>query len=385
MVDRPRQLLGLDLIRFSAAFMVLAFHLCAGTALGPLTRWGWVGVEIFFVLSGFVIAYTAAEASAGRFLKSRFIRLMPTVWLCGTVTAIFWALKGGLPDLTSRYFATMTLWPTGPWVDGSYWTLPVEIAFYVLIFVVLCLGAFRRVEWVFAGLSAVSTFYWLGRLALQFWPAAPGLAWVCALPAAWATELLLCHGCYFGIGGVLWLVSRTGWTWARALVGVIGLAGGVIQIAFTVRTASATQPIAEPEAVWLASLVAIWLSVRFAGRLSAALVAHAGAIRLIGLMTFPLYLLHDDLGMALRDDLRSVMPTAPAIAIVAAASVALAAGVAARVEPPIHRWIRRALAGDPGRPRIDDRALRRAAAGDGAVERAGGRVGDEAAITSDGR
>jgi peptidoglycan/LPS O-acetylase OafA/YrhL len=56
MVDRPRQLLGLDLIRFSAAFMVLAFHLCAGTALGPLTRWGWVGVEIFFVLSGFVIA-----------------------------------------------------------------------------------------------------------------------------------------------------------------------------------------------------------------------------------------------------------------------------------------------------------------------------------------
>src|SRR6185437_224924 len=123
---RPsRQLVGLDLIRFSAAAMVVAFHLFAGTALAPNTRWGWVGVEVFFVLSGFVIAYSAAASSAGRFLRNRAVRLMPAVWLCGSATAAMWLVRGGEPELGRRYLDTLVLWPTGPWVDPVYWTLPV--------------------------------------------------------------------------------------------------------------------------------------------------------------------------------------------------------------------------------------------------------------------
>src|SRR6185312_3999042 len=101
--SQRRQLVGLDLIRFSAAFMVMAFHLTGKTPLAATAAWGWVGVEVFFVLSGFVIAYTAADATSGRFLRNRIVRLMPSVWLCGTITAVFFLFHGGITHLGSRY------------------------------------------------------------------------------------------------------------------------------------------------------------------------------------------------------------------------------------------------------------------------------------------
>ncbi len=88
----------LDLLRFGAALGVAVFHLTfwswawssTGTAAGfehyvsaglqfqsaaPFTWFGWVGVEIFFVISGFVIANSASNSSATEFLFGRALRL----------------------------------------------------------------------------------------------------------------------------------------------------------------------------------------------------------------------------------------------------------------------------------------------------------------------
>ncbi|MER9864925.1 hypothetical protein [Mesorhizobium sp. M0185] len=74
------RLVGLDLLRIFAAFSVMLFHFAywswaptvastpksiTGGALQypeliPFSWWGWVGVEIFFVISGFVIAFSAS-------------------------------------------------------------------------------------------------------------------------------------------------------------------------------------------------------------------------------------------------------------------------------------------------------------------------------------
>jgi exopolysaccharide production protein ExoZ len=67
---------GVDLIRFFAAIAVLIFHLGYLNQSGieyrlvwPLAWQGWVGVEIFFVVSGLVIANSAAAASPIGFLR----------------------------------------------------------------------------------------------------------------------------------------------------------------------------------------------------------------------------------------------------------------------------------------------------------------------------
>src|SRR6266403_2102841 len=94
---------GLDLVRYFAAALVLVFHLSIvswnllglspnyGVADAPqypelsFLSVGWVGVEIFFVLSGFVIAESANGKSAYVFFKGRAGRLLPSIWICATM------------------------------------------------------------------------------------------------------------------------------------------------------------------------------------------------------------------------------------------------------------------------------------------------------------
>src|SRR5437868_3352741 len=98
---RQRSFLGLDLVRFAAALAVAFFHLSfwwwlPGTdpvaPIGPVLsepfRWGWVGVPIFFVLSGFVITLSADGKTARQFVIGRALRLYPAVWICATLTLL---------------------------------------------------------------------------------------------------------------------------------------------------------------------------------------------------------------------------------------------------------------------------------------------------------
>ena len=107
----------LDPLRFGAAFGVALFHQMfwswAWVSIGhpgfertvaadvqypsaaPFTWFGWVGVEIFFVISGFVIANSASKSSATEFLFGRALRLYPAVWVCSTLTFIVLLLFAG--------------------------------------------------------------------------------------------------------------------------------------------------------------------------------------------------------------------------------------------------------------------------------------------------
>ncbi len=95
---------GLDAIRFFSAMAVVAFHLgfyvwaseyssvsmifaaaAKFEALTPVAWMGWVGVQIFFVISGLVIANSANGAAPFSFLRSRLIRLWPAAWVCASV------------------------------------------------------------------------------------------------------------------------------------------------------------------------------------------------------------------------------------------------------------------------------------------------------------
>jgi peptidoglycan/LPS O-acetylase OafA/YrhL len=359
-----RHVLGLDIIRFAAASTVMAFHLCAATELASATSWGWVGVEVFFVLSGYVIAYSAEGATADRFLRNRIVRLFPAAWVCSSATALYWLASGGLPDLGGRFLRSVILWPIGPWIDGVYWTLPVEIVFYGAIFLVLAAGLFRRVEALFIGLGLISSAYWLARLLDQRLGA---FAWIEAVPPT-MVGLALAQGCYFALGGTLWVCERQGATIARLAFMAVCFGAGLLQIAFYGRALSATTWLGAPMLVWAASVLSIVAAVRWKGAIATILNPNAALIRLAGLSTYPLYLLHDDMGSGLRQVLAGVIGARPAIAVTAALLIALALLVTAFVEPTIQRPLRAMLAYLLARhPRsgVDDGTLRGSSARDG--------------------
>ena len=163
----------LDLLRFLAACAVMLFHY---TYLGPqnhawsasfpllerIFKYGYLGVDVFFILSGFVILLTAYDKDAIAFTVARIVRLYPAYWICVTLTAVAIVLTGTNhnPITVLQYLANLTMAHSFLGirdVSGVYWTLAVELQFYFLIFLVLLTGQIRRLGgllgmWLFASI-----------------------------------------------------------------------------------------------------------------------------------------------------------------------------------------------------------------------------------------
>ena len=136
-------LYGVDALRFICALMVTVFHLGFASWASPgllrnyrmseienFAQPGWVGVELFFIISGLVIVNSAASADAGSFVRGRVLRLYPAMWICASVVLVFIAMKDGVhPGIFVKYLSSMMLFPFGPWLDGQFWTLGCEIGF----------------------------------------------------------------------------------------------------------------------------------------------------------------------------------------------------------------------------------------------------------------
>jgi len=136
----------LDAVRFFAAFWVMNFHYLFVLGSSSDLRWyrfGNLGVQLFFIISGFVIVQSMRGKTMKEFLKGRFIRLFPLFWLLCTLTYIVTLI---IPDAkglhVSEYLLSMTMFAdtinelTGNalrLVDPSYWTLTVELIFYLAI------------------------------------------------------------------------------------------------------------------------------------------------------------------------------------------------------------------------------------------------------------
>lgn len=130
--------------------------------------YGWLGVELFFLISGFVICMSCWGKRPQDFFISRVVRLYPAYWVAVLITAAVVVAAGysftTAKDITARTVLinlTMLQQPFGaPLVDPSYWTLWVEMLFYLLFAVVVARGlTYRRVVafcgiWTFAAAIA---------------------------------------------------------------------------------------------------------------------------------------------------------------------------------------------------------------------------------------
>src|SRR5262249_39121974 len=108
---------------------------------------GHYGVELFFIISGFVILMTLEKSGNLRsFAISRITRLYPAYWCAVLFTsAVVVALTPSLAPTVPTIAANMTMLQAlmrSAYVDPSYWTLTVELVFYLLM--VLCFRLRRR-------------------------------------------------------------------------------------------------------------------------------------------------------------------------------------------------------------------------------------------------
>ena len=92
----------LDVLRFSAALAVVIYHLTYRQIDGQylfasadlITRFGYLGVNLFFMISGFVILWTAVGRTPAKFAISRFSRLYPIFWVSMVIVIIGSSVPG---------------------------------------------------------------------------------------------------------------------------------------------------------------------------------------------------------------------------------------------------------------------------------------------------
>lgn len=147
----------LDGLRGIAAVAVVVYHVAGGyqarypDAPAPPfdVSWGAYGVQLFFFISGFVILMSARRARrAGDFAVSRVSRLYPVYWIAVTLTiAVTIAFRvPHTPQGTLERLVNYTMiqrWLMVPNVDDVYWTLAIEMQFYVAVFLLLLLTRCR--------------------------------------------------------------------------------------------------------------------------------------------------------------------------------------------------------------------------------------------------
>jgi peptidoglycan/LPS O-acetylase OafA/YrhL len=304
------QVHGLDLVRFIAAILVTVYHLGFRAWVSPghtlkeqlaiasfrpngweFTCFGWIGVQIFFVISGFVIAYSAEGATPIAFIRSRISRLVPAMWIgasLGAVVLIAWGQYDGLGYL---YLKSLFFAPIGPWICGVYWTLGIEIVFYALIVGLLLFDRFRWLPHVSLIISVLSASFWFGVDNHIFTDEFPR-----------ATQLLLLnHGCYFALGTTLWLMHRRGLTVVNICVCLLCFFAAYFQISSTNNIEAISNGImgispVKPFVIWCISIAILILSVTYESFLAKIFAPISSNIRLLGLVTYPLYLIHFHIG-----------------------------------------------------------------------------------------
>lgn len=347
------RLRALDGLRFVAALAVVLFHFTGRDSiawaegvrdvfpfLSRITVYGGFGPYLFFMISGFVVLMSAWGRPVHAFVASRVGRLYPAYWVAVLVTAAVLFLNQELIDRwgslgPSGVAMNLTMFQSAfgvPHVDGVFWTLWVELKFYLLLALLAMAGITR------------------GRLLALclVWPVAGALAAQTGAPLLVAV-LEPVYAPFFCIGILLYLVHREGWSASTGLL----LA---LNYCFALFTCSSYF------VPWTLGVAGHGISFRWVAvllTLSVLAIGLATLTRLsrldwrwltfLGALTYPLYLVHQVPGWVLIHRLGPVLPAYVAVGLVLGLVLVAAYLVHRFVERPLGGRLRRAVERDLGR------------------------------------
>lgn len=210
-------------LRGLAALAVALFHFACGNkdfyvppVMKAICADGWLGVEVFFVISGFILPYSLWRAgyqlspsNFGRFVWKRVIRLEPPYF--ATIALIL--LLGYLSARTPGYHGVpfhlnpvqialhvgyLNAFAGLPWLSPAFWTLAIECQFYLLVALIYpsIISGSRTVRLVAIGLLLIASLlyprsYFVSYYLPLFTCGIVAFQWFAGICAEWEAALIL--------------------------------------------------------------------------------------------------------------------------------------------------------------------------------------------------
>lgn len=337
---------ALDGLRFLAAIGVMMYHFTAARGvvwsgdpkdvfpeLAPWTAYGAVGPELFFIISGFVILMTVWGRSPRYYIASRVSRIFPSYWAAVLLTGLLllevWpnGKSIGVGQWLLNFTMVQDLFDVGH-IDSVYWTLWVELRFYLLILVLMLIGINRK-------------------SVIAFTVIVPAIGIPASFTGHDTISMLLIgpYSAFFMVGMLMYLIRRDGGTWVTWSLLVLNLVAGT---AIRARRHVMMLPDRigwEPSVpvlviVLVLCAVAVWVatSPRLAG-------INWKWLTTLGALTYPLYLIHQHWGWWFISLVRDQMSPLLAVTLAIAFSLALASLIYRFVEKPLAPRMRSWLGG----------------------------------------
>lgn len=328
-VAQSNRLVELDALRGVAATLVMLFHYTTqydrlfgyGSPPTFALPWGHYGVNLFFIISGFVIFMTLHRVKRPMdFVVSRFSRLFPPFWVAVAVTFLLTHalnLPGKTVDIAT---AAMNLFMIHglfriPHVDSVYWTLEIELIFYAWALILYRIGRLDKVHLAMTVLLGLRLVYFLADKFVGV-----DLPWIIS------HLLILPYIAWFACGIMIYRLTQISSDAPRqdvlvlfAAIILLGVADGV-GIGLLAASLSAL--------LWLAAKGHLQI-------LSNPILAWLGAI------SYTLYLLHENIGWGvIMQAQKAGIGANQSIFIAISVALVMATALTRLVERPAMKWLR---------------------------------------------
>lgn len=339
----------IDLLRFLAALSVVCYHYTYRghaadnysplffPAIGNITKYGYLGVELFFIISGYVVLLSAQGKMVQQFFVSRVTRLYPAFWVACTLTfavkhiysteLINMHVTSFLQADIKQYGFNMTMLQGFFGVvdmDSAYWSLTLEITFYFIIAILIGFKLLKHLDWF---LSAWLVYTALPSLAHQY-------------NSPFAQLFFPVFAPYFIAGMVFYLIQKSqGRTCWRYLMLIISY---LLAIRMAVGQAHGLN---DKFHDYFSPAVVICIITCFFGLFL--LIAfrrinleHYAWLAWLGELTYPLYLVHSDVGFIIFHLLARIINKYVLVIGVIILMLSLAYLISDLVEKPLSKLLR---------------------------------------------
>jgi len=296
-MGKQQHIYELDILRITGIIGIMLFHYTfRGYAadnmstlyfplLGKIFKYGYLGIYLFFVLSGYTTMLSAKDKSFRKFVYSRILRLFPSFWVAVCLTTVVTIFLGAgryhveplqfLANLTmlSGYIGIKS-------VDDVYWFIFILLKFYFLVSMLILLGLLGFQEYlagIWLVIAIAAEFYHIPKVGFFLIPG---------------------YAPFFIAGMIFYSARENGWNLYKLFVLVVSLFFAFYQVGKKIPVFNKHYYTELSLTVVLSIILSIYAFMFLIGKKRNQTKLPSIFITL-GACTYPLYLFHQNIGYML--------------------------------------------------------------------------------------